>query len=84
MLVRIKRAVLAGRYAFSKKARVEMEGDGLTELDVARRLRGKSYSVPDLRYFGRPACGEKVDIPEAMRRIQERSPGFSKPSRRSA
>ena len=35
MLVRIKRAVLAGRYAFSEKARLEMEADGLTELDVA-------------------------------------------------
>ena len=35
ILVRIKRAVLAGNYAFSEKARLEMESDGLTELDVA-------------------------------------------------
>ena len=35
VLVRIKRAVLAGRYAFSEKARIEMEMDGLTESDVA-------------------------------------------------
>lgn len=32
-LVRIKRAILAGRYAFSEKARLEMEADGLTELE---------------------------------------------------
>lgn len=38
VLVRIKRAVLAGRYAFSEKARIEMEADGLTELDVAESI----------------------------------------------
>ena len=38
VLVRIKRAVLAGRYAFSEKARLEMEADGLTELDVAESI----------------------------------------------
>ncbi len=38
ILVRIKRAVLSGRYAFSEKARVEMEVDELTELDVAESI----------------------------------------------
>jgi len=38
ILVRIKRAVLAGNYAFSEKARLEMEADGLTELDVAESI----------------------------------------------
>ena len=38
VLVRIKRAVLAGRYAFSEKARVEMEADHLSELDVAEAI----------------------------------------------
>jgi len=38
ILVRIKRAVLAGRYVFSEKARVEMEADGITELDVAESI----------------------------------------------
>ena len=38
VLVRIKRAVLAGRYAFSEKARIEMEADGITELDVAESI----------------------------------------------
>jgi hypothetical protein len=38
ILVRIKRAVLAGCYAFSEKARIEMEADSLTELDVAESI----------------------------------------------
>ena len=38
VLVRIKRAVLAGRYVFSEKARLEMEADGITELDVAESI----------------------------------------------
>jgi hypothetical protein len=38
VLIRIKRAVLAGRYAFSEKARHEMETDDLTELDVAESI----------------------------------------------
>ncbi len=38
ILVRIKRAVLAGHYAFNEKARFEMECDGLTELDVAESI----------------------------------------------
>ena len=38
ILVRIKRAVLAGRYVFSEKARLEMEADGLTELAVAESI----------------------------------------------
>lgn len=56
VLVRIKRAVLAGRYAFSEKARIEMEADGLTESDVAesiinavaiyKRLRSRSPFRP--------------------------------------
>ena len=38
ILIRIKRAVLAGEYAFSAKARLEMECDGLSELDVAESI----------------------------------------------
>jgi hypothetical protein len=38
ILVRIKRAVLAGRYEFSAKALDEMETDGLTPLDVAESI----------------------------------------------
>ena len=38
ILIRIKRAVLAGHYAFSEKARLELESDRLTELDVAESI----------------------------------------------
>ncbi len=38
VLIRIKRAVLAGRYTFSDKASMEMEVDGLTELDVVESI----------------------------------------------
>ena len=37
-LIRIKRAVLAGRYAFSEKASMELEADGLTELDIVESI----------------------------------------------
>jgi len=38
VLIRIKRAVLAGNYVFSGKARIEMQADALTELDVAESI----------------------------------------------
>ena len=38
VLIRIKRAVLAGRYVFSEKARIEMETDDLTEADIAESI----------------------------------------------
>ena len=38
VLTRVKRAVLAGRYVFSEKARIEMEADDLTEADVAESI----------------------------------------------
>lgn len=38
VLVRIKRAVLAGRYVFTEKATQEMETDDLTDLDVVESL----------------------------------------------
>jgi len=38
ILVRIKRAVLAGSYMLSEKARIEKEVDALTELDVAESI----------------------------------------------
>ena len=37
-LVRIKRAVLSGNYAFSEKAGLEMEADHLTELDIVESI----------------------------------------------
>ena len=38
ILVRIKRAVLAGRYVFSEKARTEMKADDLEEMDVVESI----------------------------------------------
>jgi hypothetical protein len=38
VLVRIKRAVLAGRFEFSRKAAEEMDADDLTRLDVAESI----------------------------------------------
>ncbi len=38
ILIRIKRAVLQKRTRFSKKAILEMEADGLTELDVEEAI----------------------------------------------
>ena len=38
ILVRIKRAVLAGRFKFSKKARLEMAVEGLAESDVLESI----------------------------------------------
>ena len=38
VLVRIKREVLSGRYVFSEKARIEMEVNGITELDVVESI----------------------------------------------
>jgi hypothetical protein len=37
-LVRIKRAISAGHYTFSEKAGLELEADGLTELDVVESI----------------------------------------------
>ena len=61
VLIRIKRAVLAGRYVFGEKARIEMEIDDLTELDVAesilnavaiyKRLRSNSLSRSKRREY---------------------------------
>ena len=38
LLIRIKRAVLAGRYAFSEKARTELDADNLSEQDVIESI----------------------------------------------
>lgn len=43
--------------------------------------QGRAYSVPNLRYFECSGCGEKIYDPEAVRRIQDASPAFSRVSR---
>ena len=49
VLIRIKWAVLAGRYTFSKKARIEMEIDDLTELDIAESILNARHIYKKLR-----------------------------------
>lgn len=64
VLVRIKRAVLAGRYAFSEKARTEMEADGLTELDVAESILNAVaiYKTLRSRSPSRKRAGERLYV----------------------
>jgi len=55
------------------------------ERDWTGTWSGQSYSIPNLRFFECPSCGERIYSPEAMRRIQAASPAFRKPRlRRSA
>jgi len=49
VLIRIKRAVLAGRYVFSEKARSEMETDDLTEADIAESILNADAIYKKLR-----------------------------------
>jgi YgiT-type zinc finger domain-containing protein len=56
---------------------------GSDKIKKARRnwtgkAQGKTYNVPNLEYYECPDCGEKVYDREAMRKIEERSPVFSK------
>ncbi len=58
VLVRIKRAVLAGQYAFSEKARLEMECEALTELDVAESILNAVAIYKKLRSTSRFRSGK--------------------------
>jgi hypothetical protein len=64
VLVRIKRAVLAGRYLFSDKASVELEADDLTELDVAEAIVNAVAIYKTLRSRSprRGRAGEKLYV----------------------
>lgn len=44
----------------------------------AGTYEGKAYSVKAVEYYSCPQCEEKVYPPEAMRRIQQASPAYSK------
>ena len=50
VLVRIKRAVLAGHFGFSEKARTEMKIDGLTELDAVEAILNAVAIYKRVRY----------------------------------
>ena len=45
------------------------------------RYKGMSYTVGALEYYACSICQEKVYPPEAMHRIQEASPAYSRPRR---
>jgi len=49
-------------------------------------FKGKKYTVPNLRYYECPECGEKVYDRDAMRDIEVHSPAFERahPKRKSA
>ena len=40
--------------------------------------QGQSYAVENLEFYECPDCGEKLYDREAMRRIEARSPAFTK------
>jgi len=52
ILIRIKRAVLAGRYDFSDKANDEMERDGLTPGEVAESILNAASIYKTIRSRG--------------------------------
>jgi len=56
---------------------------GSTEIEKVCRdwsgsFEGQTYTVPALEFYECPACGEKVYDREAMRKIQEYSPAFTR------
>jgi YgiT-type zinc finger domain-containing protein len=53
---------------------------------LKRAYKGRRYTVPNLCFHECPRCGEQVFDPEAVRRIEARSPAFAKrhDARRSA
>ena len=49
VLIRIKRAVLAGRFEFSRKAAGEMDADDLTRLDIAESIMNAHHIEKTIR-----------------------------------
>ena len=87
ILVRIKRAVLDGRYEFSEKA---MRKISICPTCRSRRLKsvqrtitrcgeGETYTVPNLAFHECPDCGERLYDRDAMRKIEAHSPAYAKP-----
>lgn len=46
--------------------------------DWSGEFEGQSYTVPSLDFYECPACGEKVYDRDAIRKIQEHSPAFTR------
>jgi hypothetical protein len=64
MLTRIKRAILRGQYAFSKKAQIEMERDRLSEYDVLEAILSATtiYKTIRARSSSRESSHERLYI----------------------
>ena len=67
VLVRIKRAMIEGRYRFTEKAQTELEADGLTELDVVEAILNAVaiYKIIRSRSTRRGRAGEKLYVIQA-------------------
>jgi YgiT-type zinc finger domain-containing protein len=52
--------------------------------DWKGRSHGKDYIVHSLTFYACPNCGEEVYDPEAVHKIQEESPSFSRRKRLAA
>lgn len=86
ILIRIKRAVLAGRVIMVGTAMIRITACPSCGSDTIkkvrrnsnRKLRNKTYTVPNLEYYECPNCAEKVYDREAMRKIEAHSPAFAK------
>ncbi len=46
--------------------------------DWTGSFKGKRYTVPNLRYYECPECGEKVYDRDAIRDIEAHSPAFER------
>jgi YgiT-type zinc finger domain-containing protein len=44
---------------------------------ITRTFKGKTYRVPSVEFHECPSCGERLFSPEAVRKIQARSPAFA-------
>jgi hypothetical protein len=64
VLVRIKRAMIEGRYRFTNKARIEMVSDDLTEVDVVESILNAVAIHKTLRSRSphRGTAGEKLYV----------------------
>lgn len=50
--------------------------------DCTREAAGQRYTVPDLRFYECPNCGERLYDREAMRKIEAYSPAFREKSKK--
>ncbi len=44
--------------------------------NLTREFDGQKYSVSNVEYYECPDCGERIYGPEAVRKIQAKSPAF--------